>query len=77
MQNAASQTGKLAGVGRMVSRSGDTSQFFLDTIAVVSVLLGFGHFRTGQANDSLRLTDPGVSVEEDIGKLEEEELSPS
>lgn len=28
MQNAASQTGKLAGVGRMVSRSGDTSQFF-------------------------------------------------
>ena len=32
MQNAASQTGKLAGVGRMVSRSGDTSQFFLDTV---------------------------------------------
>ena len=47
------------------------------SIAVVSVLLGFGHFRTGQANDSLRLTDPGVSVEEDIGKLEEGELSPS
>ena len=32
MQNAASQTGKLAGVGRMVSRSGDTSQFFLDIV---------------------------------------------
>ena len=28
MQNAASQTGKLAGVGRMVSRSGDTSHSF-------------------------------------------------
>lgn len=32
MQNAATQVGKLAGAGRMVSRAGDTSQFFLDTV---------------------------------------------
>lgn len=57
MQNTASQVGKLAGVGRMVSRSGDVSQFFLDTVRKYRREIGELEYIFKQSFTSMKIID--------------------